>query len=113
MTEKNYYKTKSVCEVIYEHLRRLDALPRAKVLPDCSLEELKMQCEVGVKAIIEGHNMWLKKQWEQSDARSRGPFKPFKARKLSNIAYTTLHKYLHRRCDAVEGEDSDSHDGSV
>jgi len=113
LTEKNYCKAKSVCEVIYEHLRRLNALPRAKVLSDCSLEELKMQCEVGVKAIIEGHNVWLKKRWEQSDARSREPFKPFKARKLSNIAYTTLHKYLHRRCDAVEGEDSDSHDGSV
>jgi hypothetical protein len=40
-TEKKFYKeSKSVREVIYQHLIRLNALANNKVLSDCSLEEL-------------------------------------------------------------------------
>jgi len=112
-TEKYFYKAKSVCEVIYEHLVRLNALPRDKVLSDCTLEELRIQCERGVRAIVEGHNEWLKKRWEKLNPHTRTPFKPFKPRKLTNIAFTTLHKYLHRRGQVEEEEESVSNDGSV
>jgi len=105
-TEKNFYKAKSVCEVMYDHLIRLNALPNDKVLSDCSLEELKMQCDRGVQEIVAGHNAWLKKEWEKEDPAKRSPFKPFKGRKLSGIAYTTLHKYLHRGNVSDDGSDT-------
>jgi hypothetical protein len=109
-TEKNVFKAKSVCEVMYEHLIRLNALPNNKVLSECSLEELKKQCDRGVQEIVAGHNEWLKKQWEKEHPARRGPFKPFKARKLSSIAFTTLHKYLHRGCVSDGGSDKSSND---
>ena len=99
-----------VCEVMYEHLIRLNALPNNKVLSDCSLEELKIQCDRGVQEIVAGHNDWLKKEWEKQHPATRSPFKPFKARKLSSISYTTLHKYLHRGRVSDEGSDKSSND---
>ena len=94
-----------MCEVIHQHLIRLNALPNDKVLSDCSLEELKLMCDKGVQEILAGHNAWLKKEWEKELPANRSPFKPFKARKLSSIAYTTLHKYLHRGCGGDEQSD--------
>ena len=96
----------------------MDALPRDKVLSDCSLAELKEQCERGVEAIVANHNKWLRDRWEKTAPRDRQPFKPFKTRKLSNLSYTTLHKYLHRRNVNVDGDDcgednSNIDDGSV
>ena len=91
-SEKNFYKAKAVVSCITEYARRAGVLPERARIGDLSLQQLQHVCEVGVRAIIDGHNTWLKKVAESSG----DPFKEFKPRKILTMSYTTMAKYLHR-----------------
>ena len=93
----DFHKAKSVVETIIKHARDVGVLDRRVRIRDLSFEERTRTCRAGVEVIIKKHDEFLKEACDEAltDGRTTVRYVPFIPRKTTNLAYTTMHKYLH------------------
>jgi hypothetical protein len=93
----DFQKAKSVEETTITHARDLGVLDRRVRIRDLSFEERTRICRAGVEVIIKKHDEFLKEACDEAlaDGRTNVRYVPFIPKKTTNLAYTTMHKYLH------------------
>ncbi len=93
----DFHKAKSVVETIISHARDLGVMDGRARIRDVSFEDRTRICRAGVGVIIKKHDEFLKEARDEAlaEGRSNVRYVPFVPKKTTNLAYTTMHKYLH------------------
>ena len=90
--ESNLHKARAVITQVVDRARACGALPPKTRVSTLTLEQRARICKSGVDEIFRVHNVVLREK-----ALEEGkPYKPCRPKSTTDMAYTTLHKYLHK-----------------